>query len=146
MIYIFILFEGPRNRLTYFVLIPWLMLTLIVSTTFTASLGSIVTSSSQILPSDLDIDSLKRTNAVIACDGNPFTVSYLEKSLGFKPENIVRNVTSIDDFSEVLSSGNVMAAFMLTPDAKFFLAKHCSEGFTQTGHAFNIGSSFAFVI
>ncbi|XVF82367.1 hypothetical protein PTKIN_Ptkin16aG0041200 [Pterospermum kingtungense] len=133
----------PKNRLTYFLLIPWLMLTLIVTTTFTASLGSIVTSS-QVLPSGLDVDSLKRTNAVIACDGNPFTVSYLEKSLGFKPDNIIRNISSIDDFSELLSRENIKAAFMLTPDANVFLAKHCSEGFTKTGPAFNIGS-FAFV-
>ena len=129
--------------MSYFLLVPWLMLTLIVTTTFTASLGSIITSS-QVVPSDLDIDSLKRTNAALACDGNPFTVSYLEKKLGFKPKNI-RNITSIDDYSEVLSSENIKAAFLLTPDAKVFLAKYCREGFTKSGPAFNLGS-FAFVI
>ncbi|XVE68350.1 hypothetical protein DITRI_Ditri09bG0061100 [Diplodiscus trichospermus] len=118
------------------------MLNVIAITNFTASLGSMLTSS-QVVPSDSDIDSLKRTNAALACDGNPFTLLYLEKKLGIKPKNI-RNITSINDYSEALSSGKIKAAFLLTPHAEVFLAKYCREGFSKSGPAFDLGS-FAFV-
>ncbi|XWS41911.1 hypothetical protein CRYUN_Cryun17cG0122800 [Craigia yunnanensis] len=132
----------PRNILSFYVLVPWLILTLIVTTTFTASLSFIVTSS-QAESSDINIDSLKKTNAAIASDGNSFTVSYLVKSLGFKRKNI-RNIASVDDCAKALSSGNIKAAFLLMPDAKVFLAKYC-RAFTKSGTAYNLGN-FGFVI
>ncbi|XVF61417.1 hypothetical protein PTKIN_Ptkin08bG0127800 [Pterospermum kingtungense] len=131
----------PKNILSFYVLVPWLILTLIVMTTYTASISSIVTSA-QAEPSDINVNSLKKTNAVIASDGNSFTVSYLVKSLGFKRKNI-RNIASVDDCAKALSSGNIKAAFLLMPDAKALLAKYCGA-FTKSGPAYNLGN-FGFV-
>ncbi|XVE82796.1 hypothetical protein DITRI_Ditri16bG0034400 [Diplodiscus trichospermus] len=48
------------------------------------------------------------------------------RNLGFKRRNI-RIIASIDDYAKALSSGNIKAAFLLTPYAKVFLAKHCAD-------------------
>ncbi|XP_021275360.1 glutamate receptor 2.8-like [Herrania umbratica] len=114
----------PRNKLSFFVLVPWLILTLIVSTAFTASLSSMVTSSQGDEPSHSNVDSLRKTNDAIASDGNSFTVTYLVKCLGFKRKNI-RKIASFDDRARALSSGNIQAAFLLTLDANVFLARYC---------------------
>ncbi|XVF17693.1 hypothetical protein REPUB_Repub10bG0145600 [Reevesia pubescens] len=132
----------PTNRLSYFLLVPWLLLTLIVTMVFTANLGSMVTSS-QVEPSGLDISSIKRTNAAIGCDGNSFTVSCLVNNLGFKLKNIKNIGPLIDDYEKALTSGNIKAAFLLIPDAKLFLAKYC-RGFTTSGQTYYLGS-FGFV-
>ncbi|XP_017969441.1 PREDICTED: glutamate receptor 3.2 isoform X1 [Theobroma cacao] len=132
----------PRNKLSFYVLVPWLILILIVTTTFTASLSSMVASSQADEPSHLNADSLRKTNAAIATDGNSFTVTYLVKSLGFKRKNI-RKMASVDDCANALSSGNVKAAFLLMPDANVFLARYCCA-FAKSGPAYNLGS-FGFV-
>ncbi|XVE87130.1 hypothetical protein DITRI_Ditri18aG0091500 [Diplodiscus trichospermus] len=98
--------------------------------------------SSQVKTSGLEVAYLKRTNAAIGCDGNPFTVSYLVNNLGFERKNI-KNTNSIDDYKKALSSGKIKAAFLSIPDAKVFLAKYCGV-FTKSGHAYNLGS-FGFV-
>ncbi|KAF8406315.1 hypothetical protein HHK36_008401 [Tetracentron sinense] len=68
--------ESLRNNLSRVVVATWLFLILIVSTTFTASLSSMMTVS-RLEPSVVDIGLLKRTNAVVGCNGNSIIVTYL---------------------------------------------------------------------
>ncbi|KAK6287885.1 hypothetical protein POUND7_014064, partial [Theobroma cacao] len=126
----------PRNRLSYVLLVPWLQLTMIGTMALTARPSSMVTSS-QVEPCGLDVDSLTRTNTAIVSDGNPFTVSYLVKILGFKRKNI-RNIESVDDYEKALSGGNIKAAFLLTPRAEVFLAKYL-QGLYQVGTCLRSG-------
>ncbi|MBA0608336.1 hypothetical protein Godav_020567, partial [Gossypium davidsonii] len=61
--------ESPRNNLTYFVLAPWFILILVVSSTYTQSFTSMITSSNtEASPCWLDIKNLKKTNAIVGCD------------------------------------------------------------------------------
>ncbi|MBA0734980.1 hypothetical protein Gogos_018865, partial [Gossypium gossypioides] len=61
--------ESPRNNLTYFVLAPWFILILVVSSTYTQSFTSMITSSdTEASPCWLDIKNLKKTNAIVGCD------------------------------------------------------------------------------
>ncbi|KAK6258525.1 hypothetical protein SCA6_012999 [Theobroma cacao] len=121
--------ESARSSLTYFVLAPWLFLILVVTSTYTASFTSMVTSS-ETEPSYLDIENLKITNAIIGCDGDSIIFRFIVEVLGFQPNNI-KNIaqSSIDDYAKALSSGKIKAAFLLTPYADVFLAKYC-KGFT----------------
>ncbi|KAF8410065.1 hypothetical protein HHK36_002587 [Tetracentron sinense] len=114
---------------------------LIVTSTFTASLTSMMTVS-RLEPSLVDIGLLKRTNAGVGCNGNSFIVRYLVNVLDFKLENIKR-ISSIDDYPEAFSSKNIAAAFFVVPHAKVFLAKYC-KGYTMAGPTYKLGG-FGFV-
>ncbi|XVE87128.1 hypothetical protein DITRI_Ditri18aG0091400 [Diplodiscus trichospermus] len=118
--------ESPRNSLTYFVLAPWLFLILVVTSTYTASFTSMITSSDSGTDSSLlDIENLKITNAIIGCDENSIIFRYIVEVFGFQRKNIKHiDQSSIDDYAKALSSGNIKAAYFLTPYASVFLAKY----------------------
>ncbi|XP_021274277.1 glutamate receptor 2.8-like [Herrania umbratica] len=121
--------DAPRNRLTNFVQVPWLFLVLVVTSTYTASFSSMVTSS-ETKPPCLDMENLKLTNAIIGCDGDSIIFRYLVETLGFKRKNIKNMArSSIDDYAKALSSGNIKAAFFSTAHADVFLAKY-RKGFS----------------
>lgn len=122
-------------------LAPWLFLLLVVSSTFTASLTSLLTNPHPE-PSILDVDVLKRTDAMVGCDGSSLVIQYLVKVLRFKPQNI-RAIASSDDYAKALANGDIKAAFILMPHAKIFHAKYC-RGFTITGPTYKLGG-FGFV-
>ncbi|KAF6175243.1 hypothetical protein GIB67_030461 [Kingdonia uniflora] len=133
--------EPIKSNLSRLVVATWLFAVLIVTASYTASLTSMLTVS-RLEPSVIDIDLLKRTNALVGCNGNSFIVNYLVKVLGFNEHNIVK-ISSIDEYPEALSRGNIMAAFFVTLHAKVFLAKYC-YGFTMAGPTFKLGG-FGFV-
>ncbi|XWS29849.1 hypothetical protein CRYUN_Cryun24cG0065200 [Craigia yunnanensis] len=119
--------ESPRNSLTYFVLAPWLFLILVVTSTYTASFTSMITSS-ETESSYLDIENLKITNAIIGCDEDSTIFRYLVEVIGFQRKNIKHiALSSIDDYAKALSSENIKASFFLTPYAAAFLAKYCKD-------------------
>ncbi|XVF59419.1 hypothetical protein PTKIN_Ptkin07bG0274400 [Pterospermum kingtungense] len=127
---LFFLHRRPlQNNAARILKVLWVFVVLILTQVYTSMLTTMLTNPVQQKPSILDIDSVKWTNAAIGCDGQPRTMSYLVKVLGFKRRNI-RIFASIDDYAAALSSDNIKAAFLSTPNAKVLLAKHCA-GFTQ---------------
>ncbi|XVF17691.1 hypothetical protein REPUB_Repub10bG0145400 [Reevesia pubescens] len=136
--------EPLRNNASRLLKFIWVSMVLLLAQIYSASLTSRLTVSQQE-PSVLDANSLKWTNAAIGCDGQSQTISYLVKVLGFKRRNI-RVIASIDDYAEALSSENIKAAFLLTPYAKVFLAKHCAD-FTEikSTYGYNNLGGFGFV-
>ncbi|XWS25609.1 hypothetical protein CRYUN_Cryun27aG0082500 [Craigia yunnanensis] len=134
--------EPLRSNLSRFVLAPWLFAILIISASFTASLTSTLTIS-RLQPSVSDIETLRRTNAPVGCNGNSFIVGYLINVVGFKPENI-KKIDSINDYPDAFRNGDIEAAFFVVPHAKVFLAKYC-KGYTMTGPTFKLGG-FGFVV
>ncbi|OMO56677.1 Ionotropic glutamate receptor [Corchorus capsularis] len=120
---------SPRNSLTYFVLVPWLLVVLVLTATYTSILTSMITSS-KTEPSCLLLDNFKTKTARIGCDGDSIIFPYLVEILGFEKENI-NNISqsSIDDYEKALSSGYIKAAFFSTHYADLFLAKY-NKGFT----------------
>ncbi|KAK9270116.1 hypothetical protein L1049_025690 [Liquidambar formosana] len=106
----FIQREQVKTNLARFVLAPWLFVLLIVTTSFTATLTSMMTVS-RLQPSVVDIELLKRTNAAVGCNGNSFIVSYLTNVLHFKPENI-KKIDSISEYPDSFKRGNIKAGFV----------------------------------
>ncbi|KAE8707056.1 putative Glutamate receptor 2 plant [Hibiscus syriacus] len=138
--------ESPRNNLTYFVLAPWFILILVVSSTYTASFTSMITSSETKSSSFVDIENLKKTNAIVGCDmEDSIMVHYLVEAVGFQRKNIKHIASSsIDDYAKALSSGNIKAAFIWAPYLGVFQAKYC-KGFKAWGPKCDLrGSSIIF--
>ncbi|GMN35153.1 hypothetical protein TIFTF001_005115 [Ficus carica] len=134
--------ETLKCNLARFVLAPWLVVILVVSACFTASLTTMLTVS-QFKPSVTDIATLQRTNAMVGCNGNSFIVRYLVKTLKFKGEN-VKNISSVDDYPTAFANGKIKAAFFTAPHAEVFLAKYC-KGFIKAGPNYKLGGlGFAF--
>ncbi|XP_028771771.1 glutamate receptor 2.5-like [Neltuma alba] len=134
--------EPIKNTFARIVLAPWLFIILILTTSFTASLTSMMTIS-HLEPSVLDIKTLQRTNAPVGCNGNSFIVRYLTDVLKFKPKNI-RKIDSISDYPTAYKNRDIEAAFFVAPHAKVFLAKYSCAGFIKAGDTFKLGG-FGFV-
>ncbi|TYH28988.1 hypothetical protein ES288_A02G187900v1 [Gossypium darwinii] len=122
--------ESPRNNLTNFVLAPWFILILVVSSTYTTSFTSMITSSDTESSSYLDIEIIKKTNATMGCDmEDSIMLQHLVEVIGFQRKNIKHIAqSSFDDYAKALSTENIKAAFFWTPYAEVFLAKYC-KGF-----------------
>ncbi|KAM3748285.1 hypothetical protein ACB098_05G096700 [Castanea mollissima] len=121
--------EKINNNLTRLVIVVWLFIVLILTSSYTASLSSMLTVQ-KLQPNVTDIDWLKMNNLKIGCDGDSFVRNYLENVLKFKPENIV-NVSSEDRYTSEFKSNNIAAAFLELPYEKVFLNKYC-KGYTAT--------------
>ncbi|XP_052881222.1 glutamate receptor 3.5-like [Gossypium arboreum] len=105
--------ELPMNNLTYFVSAPWLVLILVVSSTHTQSFTSMITTSSDTESASLlDIEDLKKTNAIVGCDmEDSVMLQYLVECIGFQRKNIKHIAqSSIDDYAKALSTGNIKAS------------------------------------
>ncbi|KAL5558844.1 hypothetical protein UlMin_035055 [Ulmus minor] len=138
----FIQREQLKCNLARLVLAPWLLVILVVSASFTASLTSMLTVT-QFKPSVVDIETLQRMNASVGCNGNSFVIEYLISVLKFKQENIKR-VSSMEDYPGAFANGDIAAAFFIAPHAKVFLAKNC-EGYIRAGPVHKLGGlGFAF--
>ncbi|RZB59826.1 glutamate receptor 2.5-like [Glycine soja] len=134
--------EPITSPLARTVLAPWLFVILIATSTFTASLTSMMTVS-QLEPSVLDIQTLQERNSPVGCNGNSFIVKYLIDILKFKPENI-KKINSIGDYPAAFQNKDIEAAFFVTPHAKIFLAKYSCKGLIKAGSTFKLGG-FGFV-
>ncbi|KAK7311069.1 hypothetical protein RJT34_08962 [Clitoria ternatea] len=140
--------EPVKSNMARIVLAPWLFAILIVTSSFTASLSSMMTVS-QLEPSVPDIQTLLKTNAIIGCNKNTFLVHYLVDELTFHPEN-VRVFDSINDFHRAFENKEIVAAFAISPHADVFLATYC-QGYIKAitlklgglGFAFPKGSTLA---
>lgn len=132
--------EHLKSNLARIVLAPWFFVILIVSASFTAILTSTVTVS-RLKPS-IDIETLKRTDSVVGCDGITLVCRYLVEVLGFMPVRIKR-IDSISGYAKAFENGDIAAAFFVEPHAKLFLAEYC-KGYTIAGPTFQFGG-FGFV-
>ncbi|XP_022961657.1 glutamate receptor 2.1-like isoform X2 [Cucurbita moschata] len=130
--------DGALARL---VLGPWLIVILVVSSCFSASLTSLMTVSG-FAPSVVDIETLRQTNATVGCNFNSFIMRYLTNVLHIPPDNI-KTLATIDDYPKAFDNGDIQAAFFITPHAKVFLARY-RKGYT-TAATFDLGGiGFAF--
>ncbi|KAG8377605.1 hypothetical protein BUALT_Bualt08G0050400 [Buddleja alternifolia] len=128
--------EHIETSASKLVLAAWICIVFVVGASFTAVLSSMMTVP-RLQPSILDIEYLRNTNAVVACDGNAFVDQYLIKDLHFKPGN-VRKFYSVDDYPKAFESGDIKAAFFSAAHVKVFLAIYC-KGYTTSGPSFKIG-------
>lgn len=114
-----------HSNLSRMVMVTWLLLVLILSSCYTASLSSLLTVK-KLKPNVTDIQSLKRNNLKIGCDGDSFVRSFLETIEKFKPENII-NVTNEYKYDEAFENNSIAAAFLELPYEKVFISKYCNK-------------------
>ncbi|XP_008444629.1 glutamate receptor 2.1-like [Cucumis melo] len=130
-----------KGNLARLVLGTWLFVILVVTSSFTASLTSMMTVS-RFAPSVVDIETLRQMNATVGCNYHSFIPRYLNHTLKIPSENI-KNFVGIDDYPKSFDNGEIEAAFFITPHSKVFLARYC-KGYTIAA-TFNLGGiGFAF--
>ncbi|GMI82318.1 GLUTAMATE RECEPTOR 2.7, glutamate receptor 2.7 [Hibiscus trionum] len=141
--------EKIYSNLTRVVVVVWLFVVLVLNSSYTASLTSMLTLK-RLGPNITDIDSLKRANLKIGCDGDSFVRAYLEQVLHFKTSNI-QNVSSEYNYEGEFKSNRIAAAFLELPYGKVFLSQYCKQFTTSTptyrfgglGFVFQKGSPIA---
>lgn len=131
-------FAGEKiySNLTRLVVVVWLFVVLILTSSYTANLSSMLTIQ-RLKPNVTDTEILKRTNSKIGCDGDSFVMDYLQTVLGFKIENIVK-VSSEYNYTKEFKSKTISAAFLELPYAQVFMNEYC-EGYTSTAPNYRFG-------
>ncbi|GMY37630.1 glutamate receptor 2.9-like [Fagus crenata] len=119
--------ENIHNNFTRLVIVVWLFVVFILTSSYTASLSSMLTV--QQLQSN-GIEWIKKNNFKVGYDGDSFVRKYLESVHEIKPNNIVR-VRSQEQYHEEFESNYIAAAFLELPYEKVFLNKYC-KGYTAT--------------
>ncbi|ONK81101.1 uncharacterized protein A4U43_C01F25310 [Asparagus officinalis] len=117
------------------VIAVWLFVLLILTSTFTASLGSILITQ-QLEPVVND--------KKIGCNGASFVMNHLEDVLGYKDKQI-ELIPKIENYSTAFKSGAITMAYLETPYLKIFLSQYGSEHYTVHGDTQRLGGfGFAF--
>ncbi|KAK7362749.1 hypothetical protein VNO77_04870 [Canavalia gladiata] len=143
---IFALFFAHREKiysnLTRMVIVVWLFLSLILTSSYTANLSSMLTVQ-QLQPKVKNIESLKWSNSKIGFSGDPFVRKYLENMLHFKSQNMIK-VSREYNYTEEFKSKRIAAAFMEIPYQKVFISKNCRgySAFTPTNRFGGLGFMF----
>ncbi|RWW18416.1 hypothetical protein GW17_00017600 [Ensete ventricosum] len=114
------------------VVIVWLVVVLILTTSFTASLSSI-----------LIFEMLKPVppGSRVGCDGDSFILKYLQEVLHYNNSRI-EAIGQPEEYVEAFKSGNITAAYLETPYLRVFLSQH--QGFSVSGETHRLGG-FGFV-
>uniref|UniRef100_A0A0E0M1H3 Ionotropic glutamate receptor C-terminal domain-containing protein n=1 Tax=Oryza punctata TaxID=4537 RepID=A0A0E0M1H3_ORYPU len=134
-----------KRSLSRAVLIVWLFFFLVLTSSYTASLASMLTVQ-QLNPTVTDIHDLLRNGDYVGYHRGSYVKGFLE-GLGFDKSKM-KAYDSPDDFHKALSSGSdnggIAALVHEVPYIKLFLAKHC-EGYTMIGPIYKTaGFGFAF--
>jgi len=113
-----------HSSLTRVVMVSWLFLVLILTSSYTASLSSMLTFK-QLRPDVTDIQWLKDNDKKVGCDGDSFVRTFLEKVEKFKPENII----SVYEYKydEAFTNNSIVAAFLEIPYEKVFIDEYCKK-------------------
>ncbi|XP_050146895.1 glutamate receptor 2.7-like [Malus sylvestris] len=128
--------EKIYTNLTRVVVAVWLLVVLILTSSYTANLTSMLTVQ-RLKPDATDID----TDSKVGCDGDSFVIEYLQNVLGFK--NIIK-VKSEYDYPKEFKNKTIEAAFLELPYAEVFMNENC-EGYTATAPTYRFGGlSFIF--
>lgn len=124
------------GNLTRLVVVVWLFVVFILTSSYTASLSSMLTVQ-RLKPNITDVEWLKRTNAKVGCDGDSFVWNYLENVLRFKSENILK-VDSEYKYQGEFERNDIAAAFLELPYEKVFVSQYCKK-FTASTPTYRFG-------
>ncbi|KAL5730857.1 hypothetical protein ACHQM5_003644 [Ranunculus cassubicifolius] len=144
--------EDTVSTLGRFVMMVWLFLLMVVTSSYTASLTSILTVE-QLSSPITGIDSLIASNLPIGCQQGSFVKSYLSESLNIHPSRLVP-LASPEEYANSLKlgpyDGGVAAVVDELPYIEVLLSKYTQFGlvgqmFTKSGwgFAFKRGSPLA---
>ncbi|KAM4100837.1 hypothetical protein ACJW30_05G098300 [Castanea mollissima] len=121
--------ERVYSNLTRVVVVVWLFVVLILTSSYIANLSSILTW-------------LKSSNATIGCDGDSFVRTYLQEKLNLT--NIIHVTNKLYAYEEHFRNKSIAAAFFELPYEKIFINKYCKgfTTFTQTNRFGGFGFVF----
>ncbi|XP_011627843.2 glutamate receptor 2.7 isoform X1 [Amborella trichopoda] len=132
------------SNLTRFVVILWLFMVLILTSSYTANLASILTVE-QLQPTVTDIQTLIKNEDNVGYQGNSF-VEDLLKEMGIARSKL-QALHTVDEYAKALlkgsSHGGVAAIFDEIPYIKCFLSNH-PNNFMMAGLTYKTGG-FGFV-
>ncbi|XP_057833805.1 glutamate receptor 2.7 [Cryptomeria japonica] len=137
------LFFSQRERivssLARGVVIVWLFVVLILTSSYTASLTSILTVQ-QMKPTVTDVQFLLNSRAHVGYQRGSFVGHYLQEQLGFRQDQL-HEYNSPQEYAQALSKdpkdGGVAAIFDEIPYIRIFLSSQC--GFTIAGPVYRTG-------
>ncbi|KAK6121239.1 hypothetical protein DH2020_045013 [Rehmannia glutinosa] len=131
--------ENTTSTLGRMVLIIWLFVVLIITSSYTASLTSILTVQ-QLAPSIRGIDSLITSNDRIGFQVGSFAENYLSNELNIAKSRLVP-LGSPEEYADALERGRVAAVVDERPYVDLFLSDYCmfqvvGREFTKSGWGF----------
>ncbi|KAH6804275.1 glutamate receptor 2 [Perilla frutescens var. frutescens] len=131
--------ENTMSTLGRMVLIIWLFVVLIITSSYTASLTSILTVQ-QLSPSIRGIDSLISSNDRIGFQVGSFAENYLSDELNIAKSRLVA-LGSPEEYADALTRGRVAAVVDERPYVDLFLSNYCmfqvvGQEFTKSGWGF----------
>ena len=100
--------EDAKTHLGRALTLFWLASVLIFTSSYPASLSSIIISQQQKIPTIRSFADLNNSHLRVGCQDGSFTIGYLQNILGISSERLVRLITQ-DNYTDALSSGNVAA-------------------------------------
>ncbi|KAI3463171.1 hypothetical protein Pfo_019834 [Paulownia fortunei] len=136
--------ERIVSNLARLVVVVWMFVVLILSSTYTASLSARLTVQ-RLQPAVTDVKELIRKGDYVGCHKGSFIVDLLQE-LGFNKFKI-RTYEHPEDCDEALSKGSekggISALFSVTPYTKLFLSTYCDK-YTTVGPTYPT-EGFAYV-
>ncbi|TVU19096.1 hypothetical protein EJB05_35229, partial [Eragrostis curvula] len=138
-----------KEKLEFFlsrvVLLVWMFVLLVVTSSYTATFASMLTVQ-QLSPTLTDIRELQQQGGYVGVCRGSYIKSVLQ-DIGFEKSRI-RSYDAPDDFHSALSNGSenggVVAMVLEVPYIKLFLSKYC-KGYTMIGPFYkSAGFAFAF--
>ncbi|GJS00396.1 glutamate receptor 2.8-like protein, partial [Tanacetum coccineum] len=137
--------EKLISNLSRFVVIVWVFVVLVLTSSYTASLTSILTVQ-KLQPAYTDIDKIKSNGESVGYQDGTFVRDKLIE-MGFQ-ESKIKNYSTFEQYDEALAQGSqkggVSAIMDGVPYIKVFLAKYCTK-YTMTGPIYKTtGFGFAF--
>ena len=127
--------EKLVSSLSRSVLVIWLFVVLILTSSYTASLTSILTVQ-KLNPAVKDVESLRTSGAPVGYQEDSFVGEYLREQLQIANESL-RTFSTAEEAGEILSNGTVAAIFDRIPYIRIFLASQC--GYTMVGPIYRTG-------
>lgn len=115
-----------QSNLTRVVVVLWLFVVFILTSSYTASLSSLLTVR-RLEPNVTDIQSLKSGNLKVGCVDDSFVKKYLEEVLGFRSGNIVPFGNTEANYIQKFENNTIDSLFLERPYEKVFLDKYCKK-------------------
>ncbi|XP_062081522.1 glutamate receptor 3.2 isoform X1 [Humulus lupulus] len=131
--------ENTMSTLGRFVMLIWLFVVLIITSSYTANLTSILTV--QHLSSPITgLDALITSNQPIGFQVGSFAENYLREELNI-PQSRLIALGSPQEYAKALENGTVAAVIDERPYIELFLSEHCmfairGQEFTKSGWGF----------
>nr|GMC77373.1 glutamate receptor 2.8-like [Ipomoea batatas]GMC78021.1 glutamate receptor 2.8-like [Ipomoea batatas] len=136
--------ERITGNLSRFVIIVWVFVVLVLTSSYTASLTSMLTVQ-QLQPSVADVNDLIKNRDYVGYQDGSFVADML-KNMNFESKRI-RNYSSLEEYDEALTKGSgnggVAAIVDELPYLRLFLEKYCGK-YTIVGPTYKT-AGFGFV-